>query len=121
MAKQRTMDGAATWRLLCCCIVALLALACSGPEYRGVDVDYEFVADGEREAMRTLQALIEDHSGLRFGDLWDTATVYWVDSDCRNGDPGIQFGDVCYSGLTWGCGEIYVQIYGSLCHSSLLH
>ena len=100
-------------------ILAVLGSVCTepGPDPR-IPVDSNELKPHQAEA----QALLEEEFGVEL----DT-TVYWTTTLCPYAPEGddrtavVVDGELCYSGLTVSCGEIYVADRGTLYGSAFVH
>lgn len=110
--------------------VILAASGCrkSVPESRGVPVTDIKVVGSQSKALFTAQFMVEDHYGVKFGDLHQNAKIWWTETKCPKDDSGrnaVLYRGKCYAGLTFSCKEIYVALNssdrGKLCRTALLH
>lgn len=116
-------------KIICMCILTMGACGAIGPDDRGIEVIDDLEVHDQSKAMFLTQRMVEgEYEDLNFGDLHNTATIYWSDTTCPTDPAGryaVFYEDYCYHGRTFSCDEIYVALSNKdsnyTCGSSLLH
>jgi len=110
-------------------ILIMLLLAACGPMTpydRGIEVTDAIGVLNQSKALFSAQIAVEDHYGVRLGDMHTDAVVYWTDTKCpKNGQYAVIYRGTCVYGRMWSLDEIYVALSNKdperTCGSALIH